>query len=204
MKSINQIFRKLLLVVIPFTLFGLQSCDDEKSYSDLLTEEEHAVNWYLAQNKVVPFVPKDSIFEVGEDAPFYRMNSDGSVYMRIVNRGDMNNRPKKGDTIYFRFTRYNIKYLFEGQETSGESNDQNQDVIQGTTLPIYGGMSLIYGNTILESTTQYGDGIQVPLGYVGYDCEVDLIVKSIEGFSGDISQCYPFVYKSLKFFKAEY
>lgn len=174
----------------------LSSCQEGKSYSELLTEENKAVNWYLAQNQVVPFVPEDSVFETGPNAPFYRMNNDGSVYMRVINTGNMNNRPVKGQTVYFRFTRQSIKALHEGFNTEeGNSTDMSS---------VLGGLSIVYGNTVLPSTTEWGDGIQIPLNYLGYDCEVDLIVKSTEGRSGDISQCIPYIYKSLKFFKAEY
>ena len=184
------------ILAIVALMTAASSCQEGKSYSDLLKEEQKAVNWYLAQQKVVPYVPEDSVFETGTDAPFYRMNKDGSVYMRVINAGDMENRPVKGQTVYFRYTMYNIKSLYEGF-TSNESNSNNMD-------SALGGLSLIYGNTLLPSTTEWGTGIQVPLDYLGYDCEVDLIVKSTEGRSGDISQCNPELYKSLKFFKAEY
>lgn len=65
-------------------------------------------------------------------------------------------------------------------------------------------MSLVYGNNTLTSTTQYGEGIQVPLEFLGYNCEVDLIVSSTLGFTSEISSCIPYLYKNLKFFKAEY
>lgn len=175
------------------------SCNDGKSYSDLLKEEEQAVNWYLAQNKVESSIPEDSIFIVGENAPFYRMDADGSVYMRVINPGDMSRRPKKGDTVYFRFMRTNIKYIYEYGEEFAGSEGNSEDM----SSPI-GSMSLIFGNELLSSTTEHGSGVQVPLKYLGYDCEVDLIVKSVSGRAGEISQCIPYVYKGLKYFKAEY
>lgn len=197
MTMTKKLASKAVAIVGFMLILGLSSCNDGKSYSDLLTEEEHAVNWYLAQNRVVPYVPEDSVFETGNDAPFYRMNSEGTVYMRVVNPGDMDNRPKKGDQVYFRFIRKNIKSLYEGVNLSGEgnANDMNSPL---------NGTNFIYGNNTYQSTTRYGTGIQLPLDYLGYNCEVDLIVKSIEGFSGEISQCNPYIYEGLKYFKAEY
>lgn len=178
------------------TLFSLTGCEDTKSYSELLKEETEAVNWYLASNKIVTSVPEDSIFIEGADTPFYRMNGDGTVYMRVINPGDKNKRPKKGDTVFFRFMRKNIKYLYEGMTVEGEGNADNMNsALNGT--------SLVYGNTVLTSTTQYGEGLQVPLGYLGYDCEVDLIVKSTMGFTSDVSNCIPYIY-NVRYFKAEY
>lgn len=177
-------------------LAGTASCKDSKSYSDLLTEEEHAVNWYLAQQRIVPYVPGDSIFEVGEKAPFYRMDSEGDVYMRVLRAGDMSNRPQKGQRVYFRFTRTDLKAYSAGGGF-GEGGNLEDDMS-------YASWSLIYGNTSLPSTTDLGTGIQIPLNYLGYDCEVDLVVKSRVGPSGDMGQCIPYLYSNLKFFKAEY
>lgn len=180
-----------LLLLIP-------ACKEGQSYSDMLRDEEAAVNWYLAQNRVEPRIPEDSVFEVGPEAPYYRMNSDGTVYMRVIRTGDMNDRPKDGETVYFRFMRQNIKSLYQKVEVGDGAGNAN-DMSSGA-----GSASLIYGNNVLPSTTKYGTGIQVPLNFLGYGCEVDLIIKSIEGFSSDVSTCEPYVYKSLKFFKAEY
>lgn len=177
-------------------LFVCSACNDTKSYSEMLRDEEHAVNWYLASQRVVPYVPEDSVFEVGSEAPFYKMDSDGNVYMRVVNPGDKNNRPKKGDTVYFRFTRTNIIDLSNGGLLGGGGS--LEDDMQ------FPSWSLVYGNTSLTSTTEKGTGLQVPLKYLGYNCQVDLIVKSVEGAAGDISNCVPYLYTGLKYFKAEY
>lgn len=195
---ISNILNKTLRVIaLGFMLPLLVACQDGKSYSDLLDEEEKAVNWYLAQQSVVASVPADSVFETGPGAPFYRMNKEGSVYMRVISMGDMNNRPQKGDRVYFRFLYQNIKNLQSGA-SSGTGSGNADNMLTG------GNQSLVYGNSYLESTANLGTGIQVPLGYLGYNCEVDLIVKSIEGRSGDISNCIPYLYSNLKYFKAEY
>lgn len=184
------------LSMIAFVMI-FTSCEDGKSYSELLDDEERAVNWYLARNRVVTGVPADSIFIEGEDAPFYRINSDGSVYMRVINKGDMQRRPKKGDVVYFRFMRYNILNMYDGSPTAGEGNADDLNAFPS-------GMSFVYGNATLETTTQYGNGIQAPLKFLGYNCEVDLIVKSTEGFTAEISNCTPYLYRNMKYFKAEY
>lgn len=191
---------KSFVSIAAVVLVGLLcACDDGKSYSDMLRDEEGAVNWYLAQNRVETRVPADSVFEEGADAPFYRMNSDGTVYMRVIRKGDMKNRPAKGDRVYFRFMRYSIGDMYDNNtlNISGVGNSEDLDVASS-------GMNFVYGNTTLTSTTRFGTGIQVPCNYLGYDCEVDLIVKSIDGFTDDISQCVPYLYKNMKYFKAEY
>lgn len=181
--------------VLTGIMFAMSSCEETKSYSELLTEEEHAVNWYLAQHIVSLEIPQNGDFEVGEDAPYYKMDKDGYVYMQVINKGSDTDRPEKGDLVYFRFMRLNLKnYQSSGSEV-WEGNSEDFD--NSTSL------SLVYGNNVLTSTTQYGEGIQVPLEYLGYDSEVNLIVKSPEGFTSDASSCLPYVY-NIRYFKAEY
>lgn len=58
MKAINKAFIKVVAIVVAFFAIGtLQSCDDNKSYTELLNEETEAVNWFLAQNRVVTRCP---------------------------------------------------------------------------------------------------------------------------------------------------
>ena len=194
MKYISRLL--YLIFAMPALMLMFSSCKDGTSYADLLKQEDRVVNWYLAQQRIVPYVPADSVFEVGPNAPFYRMDSDGNVYMRVINMGDMNNRPKKGQTVYFRFTRTNIKMYADGGSIGGAGSLENN--MSGSSW------SLIYGNTVLTSTTQLGTGLQVPLGYLGYNCEVDLVVKSEVGRTDDIGECIPYLYTNLKYFKAEY
>ena len=173
----------------------LGSCDSTKSYSELLKEEEQAVNWFMAQQRIVPYVPADSVFETGADAPYYKMDDDGYVYMQIINPGDPVSRPQKGETIYFRYLRRNLKDYANGIDSSWYGNADNLLGAPPT--------SLVYGNTVLSSTTQWGDGIQVPLGYVGYDSEVNLVIQSPQGPYELQTECIPIQY-NIKYFKAEY
>ena len=175
----------------------LMSCEDTKSYSDLLNEEEHAANWFLSGQRVCVEIPADSVFETGENAPFYKMNPEGSVYMKVIERGNMNDRPKEGQKVYFRFMRKDIKAMYEGGDPAWDGN-------AGSSLTSsWGTTSLIYGNTRLESTTKFGEGIQVPLGYLGYDCRVNLVIKSTQGFTDNQTTCIPYLY-DVRYFKAEY
>lgn len=189
MKFIN----KINILLLAFGLSTLASCEDNKSYSELLTEEEHSVNWFLAQHEVRLEVPENGNFITGENAPFYKMDPDGYVYMQVLNKGT-DEMAKDGDLVYFRFMRMNIKnYELYGTE-SWEGNAENADESSA---------SFVFGNNILPSTTQYGEGLQVPLEYLGYECEVNLVVKSPQGFPSEQSQCIPYLY-NIRYFKAIY
>ena len=137
---------------------ALTSCNDTKSYSELLNEEEEAVNWFMANQQIVTEVPADSVFITGVDAPYYKMDEDGYVYMQVIEKGDMNDRPDKGSRVYFRFKYRNIKDLYNGITSSWTGNADNLEMTS---------TSLIFGNTMITSTTSWGEGIQVPLKYLG-------------------------------------
>lgn len=187
---------RIYLAIFTLLLLSLGGCKDEESYSDLLRDEEKAVNWYLAQNKVALEIPENDDFLTGEEAPYYKMDDEGHLYMQVISKGEMSNRPATGDKIYFRFNRWNLKIMAEGGNAPAEGNMDNLNSFWKSSY-------FFLGSTIYPSTTQYGEGIQVPMKYFGYNCEVNLIIKSYTGFSIDQSQCIPYKY-NVKYFKAEY
>ena len=108
----------------------LTACNDDESYADRLNEERNAVNAYLANYRVVMSVPEDSIFEVGPDAPFYRIDPDGNVYMQVLNPGDrVNDRAKVSEPIYFRYARYNLATWYADGTWTMTSGNENTMVI---------------------------------------------------------------------------
>ncbi|MDE5774250.1 MAG: DUF4827 domain-containing protein [Muribaculaceae bacterium] len=194
MFGLNNISRHVLAGAV--IVLALSSCSKSESYSELLRDEERAVNWFLAQQNVEVSAPADSIFEVGENAPFYRMDADGTIYMQVIRIGDKENRPQKDDKVYFRFSRQNIKMMYEGTQDSpyGNADDMASDV-----GPTY----FFYGNKTYPTTQQFGTGIQLPMDYFGYGTEVNLVLKSYSGFVNDQSLCQPYLY-NVKYYKAEY
>lgn len=186
----------LVSTLVLAALIPLPSCDKGESYADLLKKEEKAVNWYLSGESVETVIPADSIFITGEDAPFYKMNEDGSVYMRVVDAGNMNDRPKKGDRVYFRYSRMNLRNFYELDSETWIGNSSNI----GAGVP---STSFIYGSYTLPSTYQYGTGVQLPLDYLGYNSRVRLVLKAQSGFTSEQSQCLPFVF-DIRYFKGQY
>ena len=75
------IISALLVAVTSF------SCSDGKTYAELLTDETRNVNAFLANQKVIIEIPEDSVFEVGEDAPYYQIDPEGNVYMQVLSVG---------------------------------------------------------------------------------------------------------------------
>lgn len=173
---------------------SFSSCDNGKSYADLLTEETHAVNYYLSNHRVVDEIPADSVFEYGADAPYYRIDEDSNLYMQVINPGTHDNKVEDDELIYFRYTRYNLKYYFDTDEMVGSGNSNNMNI---------NATSFRFGNTMLSSASQYGMGIQEPLKFLGVDCEVNLVVKSQLGPTDDIAAVVPYMY-NLRYFRQPY
>ena len=81
--------KSILLYVIAIVGMAMvtYSCNDSKSYAERLTDENKNVNAFLANHRVINSIPDDSIFETGENAPYYRMDSEGNVYMQVIDAG---------------------------------------------------------------------------------------------------------------------
>lgn len=185
MKNYYAYGKRVLLALAVLLLTA--GCENDQSYADRLNEERNAVNAFLANHRVVMSVPEDSVFEVGPDAPYYRVDTDGNVYMQVLNAGDRaNDRARKGTPIYFRYSRYNLAtwyasgswVIYSGNETSMDQTP----------------CSFNYGDYTLPSSSQWGYGLQFPLLYLGVECEVNLVIKSQYGFTGEISYVMPFFY----------
>lgn len=195
-----KIYFKISLICVVLTSVMLASCSKTESYSDLLKKEQKVSNWYLAQHKVCNEIPADSVFLMGPDAPFYRMDDDGYVYMQVIKAPNLKDRkiPAYGDQVYFTFTRYNIETMY---------NDNTLDVTgvgnQGDFVSSVGNTYFIFNNYSVSSSSQFGSGIQLPVSYLGYDSEVNILLKSYYGFSDESTTCIPFLVNT-RYFKAEY
>ena len=168
-------------------LMALAACNNDQSYADRLNEERNAVNSYLANHRVVMSIPEDTVFEVGENAPFYRIDADGNVYMQVLNAGDRkNDKAKVGEPIYFRYARYNLATWYaDGTWTPTSGNENTMDAAS---------CSFNYADYTLPSSSQWGYGLQYPLMFLGVECEVNLVVKSQYGFTSEISYVTPFFF----------
>lgn len=188
---------KFAFTVLAFLGISLMSCSKSESYSDLLKKEQKVSNWFLAQHRVCNNIPADSVFEVGPDAPYYRLDDDGYVYMQVLKVGDRQ-IPESGDQVYFTFTRYNIETMYN-DNTLSVAGEGNQDDF----LTSVGNTYFIYNNFSVTSSSQFGSGIQMPVSYLGYDSEVNILLKSYYGFSQENTTCIPFLVNT-RYFKAEY
>ncbi len=189
--KVNYLFSVFTILVSSF--FLLCSCDDTESYADLLKDENKAVNNYLSDQEVISEIPSDSIFEYGVDAPYYKMDDDGNIYMQVIKPGSKDNMAKNDQLIYFRFTRYDLFSYSNGVLPEGWGNANDFD---------YKNTEFRFGNYSLPSSSQWGTAIQLPLYYLGIDCEVNLVIKSQYGYTDEISNVIPFLY-NVRYFKSQ-
>lgn len=180
MKSI-----KLLLnaVVLLACILLAASCKDTKSYAELLGEENDAVERFLDTQTVIDEIPADSIFEVGKNAPYYKLDEDGYVYMQVLSIGD-GEKAQYNEVVFFRYSRINLLTLEEGSIPTESGNDNE----------LGEAFSFNFQNTELNSTTQYGTGIQQPLYYLPLNSRVNLVVKSKAGSMTDLTSVIPYLY----------
>ena len=178
------------LIITMFTALSMlmcsvcmTSCDDQKSYAELLDEENDAVDKFLETQKVVDKIPADSVFLVGPDAPYYKLDEDGYVYMQVLMNGD-EGKVKYNEVVFFRYSRINLLTWADGGDQVPSGNDNE----------LGSAYSFNFQNTELGSTTQYGIGIQMPLNYLEIPCKVNLVIKSKAGSNQDLTSVTPYLY----------
>ena len=102
----------------------------------------------------------------------------------------MENRPEFNDLVYVRLTRYNLQD-YDGILPEGYGNAY--DVATAITIR--------YDNENSQSYTQWGEGIQLPLDYLGYGSEVEIVVRSRKGPNDEIGIVIPYLYV-IRYFKS--
>lgn len=198
--------RFLLSILAAGAMMAATSCSEKESYADLLRDETHAVNSYLANYQVVNDVPTDTVFTTVNDlmadglsyddamklAPFYRIDSDGQLYMQVIDAGtDKSRRAEVDNLINFRFTRINLSFGYKFDDWTEEGNQTNMGSASA---------SFRYKNFSLNSSYTWGEGIQAPLNYLPVPCEVRIIIKSALGPTEEVSAVYGYVYTIRYFF----
>lgn len=185
--------RIIIPIIFLLAFLGLTTgCEDSKSYADLLADENKAVNKFLVEHRVIDEIPADSVFEIGPDAPYYRIDDEGNVYMQVLSAGT-DERPAKGDRVYFRYMRYSLYQYVVGEDNSliGTGNADNMNSLV---------TSFLFENTTISQSTQYGTGIQLPMYFLGYNAKVNLVIKSQDGPTSEISYVTPYLY-TISYFK---
>lgn len=184
----------LSYILISIAALGIVSCSDNKSYAELLTDETKNVNAFLANQKVINEIPEDSIFEAGEDAPYYRIDETGNIYMQVVKYGSQE-KAEDDQQVYFRYTRYNLSQYNAATGKLPEGMGNSEDLEYEPTW-------FRFKNFTLTSSSQYGAGIQMPLYFLPLGSEANVVIKSQYGMTSEISYVTPFLY-NVRYYKGK-
>ena len=162
--------------------------DDELTLADQIAITEVEAPPFNEQVRAEDFVRR--LTELGLEA---RIDEEGNVYMQVINTGDRkNNKAETGENIYFRYSRIDLKEYETGADGTLSGNQNTP-----TTS------SSFYFNDYTYSTSyNWGTGLQMPLYYLGVDCEVNLLIKSQYGVTDEISMVMPFVYH-VKYYRSK-
>ncbi len=183
-------FRLSTILIGVMAMLSLFSCDDGKTYAELLKDERKATNAFLAEKKVINEIPEDTIFLTGEDAPFYKIDPDGNVYMQVLEADSKENRPVDDQPVYFRFMRLDLLTWYTTGGVNGGTEFWEGNAENMMADPTF----FLYNNYTLTSSAYYGYGLQLPLAYVGVNSKVNVLIKSQYGFSDEISYVVPYLY----------
>lgn len=179
MKKLHAISFGVVMAALAMT-----SCSDGKSYAQLLNEEDMYTNNFLADQHVELAIPADTVFEVGPNAPYYRLDDDGMLYMQVLEAGTKDNRVEDDEQIYFRYTRYPLALYSNGELPTGEGNNISLS-------PAW----FRYNNFQIQTSYQWGQGVQMPLRYLPVDCEVNIVIKSQMGITDESANVQPYLWK---------
>lgn len=187
--------KKILLPLLMLigAAVALSSCNDSKSYAEMLEDENHAVNKFLVEQRVVNTIPADSVFEVGPDAPYYRIDDDGDVYMQVLSIGN-GGEVKKNARVYFRCNLYNLFNYRIGDDDFNSWIDEGNATLGEPQF-------FLFGNTSVSESSQHGTGIQLPLRFFEYNTKVNLLIKSQAGATSNMSNVIPYLY-TITYFKS--
>lgn len=187
MKKYTAKIRALVVPVLSvLCAIALGACDNTKSYAELLTEENHYVNNYLADQTVCLEIPADTVFITGPDAPYYSIDEDKFLYMQVLEPGTKGNMVEDNEQIYFRYTMWPLANYDHSTQSLGNGYGNN------TAL---GSCWFRYNNFSMMGSYQWGTGIQRPLSLLPVDCKVRLVVKSQMGIVDMMSEVQPYLFE---------
>lgn len=216
--------KKLILLFISLLAIGsvFQSCDDTKTYAEMLEEEKDAVNAFIKKHNIRAisedeFIRNDTTTQVDKDGigGEYVAFPNG-VYMQIVSKYDVTKYPDgdapKFETNNLILTRFIEVDLLEDDTTavSNEDNPYNEfyNIYPDGFRYTDSGTS-VYGQFIYEAGlgfnmyNAYGTGVPagwlIPLKYTRDGAHIRLIVPSKMGHQTAQQEVYPYYYDIRKF-----
>ena len=188
----------LFLAVISAVLFSMSCSDSQRTYTEMLDDEEDAIERFLdtlhIEGKRVEILrdfPADSVFE-----PNQFVKLDTKVYLNIIKKGSKEDRAVEYKTaIFSRFaTKGLIRDTTEVNTLNNSLPNPGANLAQFTYGDFYS-----FAQQSIESF-YIGEGVNSALKYVGNGGRVKLIVPFKRGSSTDQAAGEPRYFSDLKLF----
>lgn len=166
------------------------SCSKTKSYTDMLKDEEKAIERLIDANgfEILKDFPADTVFKENQFVVL-----ENGVYLNIIDKGTDQRAVQYSTKMLYRCK---MNYIMDGDTTVFVNYGPNSN----GTYPIpftYGDYS---SNNPYESSYQWiSEGLQEPLKYVGDRAKVKLIVPFRRGTYYDQSNGNPVYYEILEY-----
>lgn len=187
-----------LLGIIFFAVVSFSSCDDGKTYAEMMEEEREIISKFMSDSGFVSIdqYPADGVFAENE----FMLFSDG-LYMNVVDSG-YGEKFEDGDIVTVRFTEVNLSSQVVMSNMKSTSQGTNPDVfryhITGSTqsgMFIYEDDSEYPLMMQIYQSSSVPSGWLVPLRYVRDGAYVRLIVPHKLGQSDAVYYVYPCYYE---------
>ncbi|MDD2797557.1 MAG: DUF4827 family protein [Bacteroidales bacterium] len=182
MRKIFIFLNLLLLGSIIFT-----SCDNTKTYAQLLAEEKSAIAKLIADSFIVIPFNKDSLYTKQNK---HIMQLSNGLYLAIISKGNML------DTARLNVTK--VTYRFKGLRFVNDTIYEQNIHLTYPAEFIYGQQSTDYGLTF-GPTNMACEAVQTPLKYVGNGGVVKLVIPSKINFSNYQRSVQPIYIQELKY-----
>ncbi len=183
-----------LLMIICAALMAL-SCSKTKSYTDMLKDQQKAIDKLIANNnfEVLSSYPSNGVFGANQ---FVKL--DNGVYLNVIDSGNGNRATMYSTDVLTRFT---IRYFMEDTFSLSNygPNSNGIDPVEfkyGYYTAVVGPMTSVY---LRYLNGFMSEGFQTPLQYVGDRAKVKLIVPFQVGSSTDMSKGDPAYYEIVEY-----
>lgn len=187
-----------LLGIIVFAAVSMSSCNDGKTYAEMMEEEKETISKFMSDSGFVSIdqYPSNGVFAENE----FLLFSDG-LYMNVVDSGN-GEKFKDGDIVTVRFTEVNLSNQVIMSNMKSTAQGTNPDVFRYRVSGSSQSGTFIYENDSeyplmlqIYQSTSVPSGWLVPLKYVRDGAFVKLIVPHKLGQSDAVYYVYPCYYE---------
>jgi hypothetical protein len=156
-------------VLILFAVLVAFSCNNNRSYTDMLNAEKKAIDRWKDENniEILKEYPKDGVFKENQFVVL-----DNGVYLNVVDSGNGNRAVSGSTTLFCRFT---VKWILSSYYLGDTATVNNIGIGTQPIVFKYGSYTPTQADDVVASTF-FCTALYSPLEYVGDSSEVKLLI----------------------------